>query len=277
MSDPTFPAPPGGLPAQSERMDPRACLTTAYAVIPASTLTDIVTMALPRWAGTRVWVQARPLTGLAETFSQYLVEVAPGGGSADPEEDAEVGAVLYVTHGTPTVTIDASDIILQPGSYVYLRPGEAWRLSNEGADKALFYWIRKRWMPARGVSAPLSFVTHENDATTVAMPDTSGRWATTRFVDPADVAHDFHVNIVTFQPGGTIPFPETHVMEHGLTVLSGKGAYRLNQDWVEVTAGDFLWLRAFCPQACYAGGATPFRYLLYKDVNRHAAFGGPWR
>ena len=42
----------------------------------------------------------------------------------------------------------------------------------------------------------------------------------------------------------------------------------LNEDWVEVQAGDFLWLRAFCPQACYAGGTEDFRYLLYKDVNR---------
>ncbi len=30
-----------------------------------------------------------------------------------------------------------------------------------------------------------------------------------------------------------------------------------------------MWLRAFCPQACYAAGSEPFRYLLYKDVNRH--------
>ena len=50
--------------------------------------------------------------------------------------------------------------------------------------------------------------------------------------------------------------------------------YRLNQDWVEVEAGDFMWLRAFCPQACYAGGPGKFRYLLYKDVNRHAKLGG---
>ena len=33
-----------------------------------------------------------------------------------------------------------------------------------------------------------------------------------------------------------------------------------------------MWLRAFCPQACYAGGPGPFRYLLYKDVNRHMPF-----
>ncbi|PRY95781.1 (S)-ureidoglycine aminohydrolase, partial [Hasllibacter halocynthiae] len=36
--------------------------------------------------------------------------------------------------------------------------------------------------------------------------------------------------------------------------------------------GDFLRLRAFCPQACYAGGPEPFRYLLYKDVNRMPGF-----
>ena len=112
-------------------------------------------------------------------------------------------------------------------------------------------------------------MTNDNDIAPTPMPDTDGAWATTRFVDPTDMRHDMHVTIVTFQPGGVIPFAETHVMEHGLYVLEGKAVYRLNQDWVEVEAGDYMWLRAFCPQACYAGGPGPFRYLLYKDVNRH--------
>ena len=94
---------------------------------------------------------------------------------------------------------------------------------------------------------------------------------TQRFVDMADMRHDMHCTIVTFEPGGAIPFPETHVMEHGLYVLEGKAVYLLNNDWVEVQEGDFMWLRAFCPQACYAGGPGRFRYLLYKDVNRHMA------
>lgn len=105
------------------------------------------------------------------------------------------------------------------------------------------------------------------------MPDTDGKWSTTRFVGPEDMRHDMHVAIVNFRPGGVIPFAETHVMEHGLYVLEGKAVYRLNRDWVEVEAGDFMWLRAFCPQACYAGGPGPFRYLLYKDVNRHMKLG----
>ena len=40
-------------------------------------------------------------------------------------------------------------------------------------------------------------------------------------------------------------------------------------DWVDVEAGDFMSLRAFCPQACIATGDETFRYLLYKNVNRH--------
>jgi (S)-ureidoglycine aminohydrolase len=85
---------------------------------------------------------------------------------------------------------------------------------------------------------------------------------TTRFVSPDDLRHDMHVSIVTLQPGASIPFEETHVMEHGLFVLEGKAVYRLNRDWVEVKAGASLWLRAFSPQACYAGGPGPLRYLL---------------
>ena len=92
--------------------------------------------------------------------------------------------------------------------------------------------------------------------------------ATTRFFDHDDMRMDMHVTIVNLMPGAEIPFTETHVMEHGLYVLEGKAVYLLNEDWVEVEAGDFMWLRAFCPQACYAGGPSNFRYLLYKDVNR---------
>ena len=121
--------------------------------------------------------------------------------------------------------------------------------------------------------APTSFVSSDQTVAPAFMPDVNGVWATTRFIDPDDIRYDMHLNIVTLEPGGVIPFAETPVMEHGLYVLEGKAVYRLNQDWVEVEAGDFMWLRAFCPQACYAGGPGRFRYLLYKDVNRHPSLG----
>lgn len=48
-----------------------------------------------------------------------------------------------------------------------------------------------------------------------------------------------------------------------------QGGVPAEQALGRVEAGDYMWLRAFCPQACYAGGPGPFRYLLYKDANRH--------
>jgi (S)-ureidoglycine aminohydrolase len=262
-------APQGGHPGQSELLTDRAMFTEAYAVLPRGTMRDIVTSYLPHWNGTRLWVLARPLSGFAETFSQYIVEVIPGGGSDRPETDRQAQAVLFVVEGEMALTVADEPHRLAAGGYAYLPPGEQWTVRNTGELPLRFHWIRKAYEPVEGIDAPPAFVTTEEDAPAIAMPGTDGRWVTTRFVDPTDLRHDMHVNIVTFQPGAVIPFAETHVMEHGLYVLEGKAVYRLNQDWVEVEAGDFMWLRAFCPQACYAGGPGPFRYLLYKDVNRH--------
>ncbi|MDQ0643403.1 bifunctional allantoicase/(S)-ureidoglycine aminohydrolase [Microbacterium murale] len=260
--------PAGGLPDQSTLLTDRAIVKEAYTVIPKGVFRDIVTSNLPGFAKTRSWIIARPIAGFATTFSQLIVEIQPGGGAEKPEPEAGVEGVIFVTAGELTVTIAGQAHVLAEGGYAFLAPGEAWSLSNDGAGTTSFHWIRKAYERVEGIALPTSFVTRDQDVEPREMPDTDGAWATTRFADPDDLSHDMHVNIVTFQPGGSIPFAETHVMEHGLFVLEGKAVYRLNDDWVEVEAGDFMWLRAFCPQACYAGGPGPFRYLLYKDVNR---------
>lgn len=238
---------------------------------------DIVTSTFPFWAGTRAWILARPLTGFAETFSQYIMEVAPGGGSERPEPDATVQSVLFITHGTLSLVLNNEIHHLSEGGYAYIPSETIWQVNNPSDTPARFHWIRKRYQAVDGLDHPDILITDRSKMVPNVMPDTEGRWATTRFVDPADMRHDMHVNIVTFEPGACIPFAETHVMEHGLYVLEGKAVYRLNKDWVEVEAGDFMWLRAFCPQACYAGGPGRFSYLLYKDVNRHAAMDSPFR
>jgi len=270
MTTPTYATPPGGLPGQGELLTGRAVFTEAYAFIPRGVMRDIVTSYLPHWEKTRAWIIARPLSGFSETFSQYIVEVEPGGGSARPEPDPQAEGVIFVVDGEASIEIDGLARPMRPGGYAYLPPASGWKLRNASDAPTTFHWIRKAYEAVDGLEPPEAFVTNERDTARFAMAGSDGRWSTTRFVDPADLRHDMHVNIVNLEPGAVIPFAETHVMEHGLYVLEGKGVYRLNQDWVEVEAGDFMWLRAFCPQACYAGGPGRFRYLLYKDVNRHA-------
>lgn len=265
--------PPGGLPGQSALLTDRAVFTESYAVIPKRCLSDITTSGMPHWRDTRFWVLARPMSGFAETFSQVIARIAPGGGSDRPETDPRAEGVLFVVGGTAQLTLGPEAHQLGEGSYVYIPAGCDWQIFSDTG--CTFHWIRKAYEAVEGIAAPAPFVTRDQDVAPTPMPDCDGVWATTVFVDPQDMAHDMHVTIVTFQPGGVIPFLETHVMEHGLYVLEGKAAYRLNQDWVEVEAGDFMWLRAFCPQACYASGPGPFRYLLYKDVNRQMPLSAP--
>ncbi len=260
--------PKGGLPDQSQRLYAPARFTSSHAVIPAHAMTDIVTSRLPDWEGSRAWVLARPLSGFAETFAWLIVETAPGGGSSAPEPDPRGECVLFVTDGTPVLTIAGTTHALGPGSFAYIPPGEDWTIANSSDAPASFHWIRKAYDPVPGLAPPPPLVTHDDAVPAEPMPGTSS-WATTRFTDADDMRHDMQVNIVTFQPGGRIPFAETHVMEHGIYILQGRARYLLNTEWVDVGPGDFLWLRAFCPQACEATSDEPFRYLLYKDINRH--------
>jgi (S)-ureidoglycine aminohydrolase len=209
-------APPGGLPPQTALMTQRAVFTSAYAFIPKGCFSDIVTSSLPGWARTKLWLIARPMSGFAETFSQYVMEVAPGGGSDAPDPDLGAEHWLFFTGGLATLTLDGTGYEMESGSYAYIPAGSRWTLLAVGKSPARFHWLRKIYEPAPGTPAPEALIINERDVPVRWMPDTDNRWGTTRFVEPDDIRHDAHVNIVTFQPGGLIPFEETHVMEHGL-------------------------------------------------------------
>jgi len=219
----------GGHPAQSELLTGRAAFTEAYAVIPKGVMRDIVASALPFWEKTRAWIIARPLSGFAETFSQYIMEVGPGGGSTRPETDSNAEAGLFVVEGSLALTIEGKRHEMTPGFFAFIPPGARWSLRNEASSPAKFHWIRKSYEAVEGLEKPEALVVNESDIKPDPMPGTDGRWATTRFVDPQDLRHDMHVTIVTLEPGAVIPFAETHVMEHGLYVLEGKASIGLTR------------------------------------------------
>lgn len=262
----------GDVPPQKTLLDSRAIVTEAYTVIPRGSMTDIVSSRLPFWNNALFWIMARPIAGFCSTFSHYLAEVEVGGGSSTPETEEGVESVLFVTAGHLSLTVNGEHHALECGGYAYLPPKAVWTIKNDGVSQAGFHWIRKPYEYVKGLDEPEVFVINEKDVEPTVLPNCGDGWSNKKFVEADDLRHDMHVNIVSFEPGVVLPFMETHVMEHGLYVLEGKGVYKLNQDWVEVEAGDYMWLRAYCPQACYAGGDGVFRYLLYKDVNRHMSF-----
>ena len=112
-------------------------------MLPRGVIRDIVTSVLPHWDETRAWILARPLSGFAETFAQYIVEVAPGGGSDAPEPDPHAEGVLFVVGGEIDVTVGDGARRLDAGGYCYVPPGAKWRVRNAAAGNATFHWIRK--------------------------------------------------------------------------------------------------------------------------------------
>ena len=115
-----YAGPVAGLPPQTGMTTDTAIFTEAYAVIPRTVMRDIVTSYLPGWQGMRFWMLARPLTGFAETFSQYIVELAEGGGSDTPDDDPEVQHAIFVTGGDMQVVIDGTEHLLSPGGFAYI-------------------------------------------------------------------------------------------------------------------------------------------------------------
>ena len=213
--------------------------------------------ALPAWGGAQGVVLISPAMGAHLAQTLISLELGPDI-SFSPSRGIE--AVMYVLEGE----VLADGTALRSGSYVFLPAGETMRFSIQSSARLLVF--EKRFTP--GADSPARFIGHESEIEGVPFlgdPD-----ATLQVLLPPTPDFDMAVNIFSYQPGATLPFVETHVMEHGLLMLDGMGIYRLNNCWYPVAAGDCIWMAPFCPQWFAATGKVPARYLYYKDINRDA-------
>ena len=137
------------------------------------------------------------MSGFAETFSQYIMEVQPGGGSDRPELDPEAQSILFVVKGTATLRINGQIHRLKPGGYAYLPPSSGWTLHNTNREVLCFHWVRKVYDRVEGIDRPDFLIRIEYDFISTPMPDTDGKWATTRFVELDDLRHDMHCLLYT--------------------------------------------------------------------------------
>jgi (S)-ureidoglycine aminohydrolase len=203
--------------------------------------------------------------GMGAGFAQLLVTFESGGGATMPASDVET--VGYFETGGAVISIEGKKQRVGPGGYFFCPAGVPWSITGPKA-KSRVTLFQKKYLPHPTLPAPSAIV---GDASRVTgepfLGDPDARLQT---LLPNRPEFDLAVNIFTYQPGATLPFVETHVMEHGLLMLSGQGVYRLDDSWYCVTAGDAIWMAPYCPQWFVAMGKVPARYLYYKDVNRSA-------
>ena len=213
---------------------------------------------LPSFPTAQVRVLASPAMGAG--FVQYLLELPAGDGGRFADGDG-VETFYSVRSGTG---VTADGVPLRPGSFGLTPPGHAAGFTAAGGGPLSLLVLRKRFEP----HGPPFTAVHGHESDVPALPWADNEHSRLQTLIPDDFAYDLAMNIFTFDPGFGLPIVETHVMEHGALILQGKGVYYLDGDWMEVEAGDFIWMGPYCPQSFYATGPTPAKYIYYKNVNR---------
>ncbi len=211
-----------------------------------------------------------PLPGMRNATA--ILHVAPAAGarftqfSVEFEDDGLLGPAsaqrfLYVIEGE----LQMDGRTLTAGDFAYAPTGSGTTVAAKRPARAAV--IEKPFEPLAGTPAPEFFTGRESLVKAESLD--GDPWLEVRHLVPDNPAFDFAVNTMMYQPGATLPMVESHVMEHGLLMLSGGGIYRLGDYWYPVKAGDFIWMAPYCPQWFGALGKTPAKYLIYKDWNRY--------
>ena len=202
---------------------------------------------------------------MGANFAQLLVTFESGGRASLPANNVETAA--YFETGGGTLAIGRLRQKVQAGAFFFAPAGEAWSITSPKAGTRVTLF-QKKFVPLPASAGPKTII---GDAARVkGQPFLGDPDARLQVLLPDVPAFDLAMNIFTYQSGATLPFVETHVMEHGLLMLAGQGVYRLEDSWYPVAAGDVIWMAPFCPQWVVAMGKSPASYLYYKDVNRPA-------
>jgi (S)-ureidoglycine aminohydrolase len=216
---------------------------------------------LPGATGVEFVIHAAPQMGAR--FTQMTAEFAVDG-MLGP---AQAQRFIFVLDGKLDLSAAGKKYVLAPGGFAYIPQGVKHAIRAKTDARATIIEKVYEPVPETAEEAPQVVVGKESDvAGKPLMGDASLR---VRSLMPDEPAYDFAVNTMTFDPGAALSMVEAHVMEHGLLMLEGGGIYRLGDSWYPVQAGDFIWMRAYCPQWFGALGKKPAKYLIYKDWRRH--------
>ncbi len=223
---------------------------------------DRVESRLPNFEGVEAQIMTTPALGAK--FVEYELLVGPGGRNLKPIDDG-FEHFLFVIEGGVEFEADGQKRPLDTGGYVWLPPGVAYSFANTGASQTRMLWLRRRYEEVEGVPIPAPIISNEKEVE--AIPEDT---YVEKHLIPYDdeLGYDIAFNLLVFTPGIHFSFVESHIMEHGLYMLDGRGVYYLNGDYIEVQKDDYIYMAPYCPQYFIASGWETGRYILYKDVNR---------
>ncbi|WP_138933417.1 (S)-ureidoglycine aminohydrolase [Roseovarius arcticus] len=216
---------------------------------------------LPLWPACELIHLITP--NLGADFSMFLVHSEEGAQIGAPRTGVE--RFVLLRNGAAKVAIggNGADALAEEG-YAYL-PAECDH-EIEIAPKSTLIVLERRYLAMTGATLPPPLISRIGAHTAVPMKGDE-RLMLQKLI-PEGAGFDMEINVMDFAPGASLPYVETHFMEHGLILLNGGGVYRLDNSWYPVDADDAIWMGPFCPQWFGAIGRGNARYLIYKNWNR---------
>ncbi len=236
-----------------------------YAIIPPE---GRVCNIVPGFENCRMTVLCSPKLGAG--FVQFIGTADPGGGTAAPyAAHPATEAFIYILDGKGSLTVRIGDrsATLHTGGYAYAPAGSGLSFRNEGDTSLRFLLYKQTYIPHPDpAEKPWTVFGNVGDITERIYDDMANVFI--RDLLPVDERFDMNMHILSFEPGASHGYVETHVQEHGAYLYEGEGIYMLDEDWIPVKAEDFIWMGPFCRQCCYGVGRTRLSYIYSKDCNR---------
>ncbi len=216
---------------------------------------------LANWQSTSGVVLISPAMGAfpkSPRFVQYIANTTDQSWTTSARPGVQ--RLVYVLEGS----IALNRKILTQDMFAWLPPDSSYDLQGREPGRLLVF--EKAYSALDGTKIPDMQTGDLRDIQAEPfMGDTSAMLST---LLPIEMGFDMAVNVFTYESGATLPFVETHVMEHGLYMRSGQGIYRLSNAWYPVQKGDSIWMAAYCPQWFVAMGKESASYIYYKDIHR---------
>lgn len=226
----------------------------------------LVKNSIPGYVNCDVTILGSPAMGAS--FADYLV-TAHAGGKNEKFGGEGLESFLYVVEGEVTVKNADKEGVLTKGGYIYSPAGKLVSFENKGEADATLYVYKRRYEAAEGYEMPETILGNDNDLPWIPYEGMENCYVKDFLPAAGDFRYDMNMHILKFNLGASHGYIETHVQEHGMLFLTGKAMYRLDDEWIPVKKGDYVFMDAYCPQACYAVGKDEdLTYIYSKDCNR---------
>jgi (S)-ureidoglycine aminohydrolase len=233
-----------------------------YALIPPD---GLVCNVIPGFENCNITVLATPKLGAS--FVDYLVTLLDGGKNAQGFGGDGIETFVYVISGKIKASADGKNFDLATGGYLYCPAGTMMHLENDnGGKNSQLFLYKRRYIPLENHQP---YIISDNVKNLEKIEYEGMKDVILQDLLPKELAFDMNIHILSFNPGASHGYIETHLQEHGAYILSGEGMYNLDNDWIPVKKGDYIFMGAYCLQACYAVGRDePLSYIYSKDCHR---------